>query len=72
MPSRNVGKRWIWNFRKCECGRCRLCRQREASKRYYHRRKAAMNRNSQLPPSHTPEPRDGSLFNNKKGFYEDI
>ena len=37
MPSRNAGKRWIWNFRKCDCRLCKVCKHREASKRYYHR-----------------------------------
>lgn len=36
MPGNMTGKRWVWNHRKCECRRCKVCRHREAAKKYYH------------------------------------
>jgi len=30
-------RRWIWNLRTCDCGRCPRCKNREAAKRYYRR-----------------------------------
>lgn len=27
---------WTWNRRQCDCGACRVCKNRERSKRWYH------------------------------------
>lgn len=39
MPNRNEGKRWTWTRHKCECGTCKVCRNRVNGNRYYQKHK---------------------------------
>lgn len=35
--SHRYGKRWRWNFHKCDCLKC--VKHREAARRYYHKKR---------------------------------